>query len=319
MSPPAASRRRPARAFTLVELLVVIAIISVLAAILFPVFASAREKARQITCASNVRQLGLGFLQYQQDNDEDLPDGIYPSQAVSYNGLIWAGPIYPYVKSPGVFACPDDPVSPRTVTLAGASVTLYPVSYAYNSNLMSSYYMNGVSSRLTSPAKTVMLCETTAAAFAGMNEQPVVDLAAPDEGGGIDGSGNAYGTWVQGNLSPGAGIGGFQASTGNSFDLETGPMGGRVATASAYNNYGNYIAVSATGRHSGGSNFLFCDGHVKWLKGSLVSTGYAPMNAGPARLEQSTDDQDAGLAADGIPTAAGTQSSQPWAATFSPI
>jgi len=66
-SAPAAFR---SRAFTLIELLVVIAIISILAAILFPVFATAREKARQSTCASNLHQIGLGWLQYMQDYDE---------------------------------------------------------------------------------------------------------------------------------------------------------------------------------------------------------------------------------------------------------
>ena len=61
------------RGFTLIELLVVIAIIAILAAILFPVFAKAREKARQISCASNLKQLGLGIIQYNQDNDETYP------------------------------------------------------------------------------------------------------------------------------------------------------------------------------------------------------------------------------------------------------
>ena len=63
------------RAFTLIELLVVIAIIAILAAILFPVFAQAREKARAISCASNENQLGLAFMQYTQDNNERLPQG----------------------------------------------------------------------------------------------------------------------------------------------------------------------------------------------------------------------------------------------------
>ena len=109
------TRRRAG--FTLIELLVVIAIIAILAAILFPVFAKAREKARQISCLSNEKQLGLGALQYAQDNDECFMQS-------NQNGYGWAETIYSYVKSVGVYKCPDD-------STAGTSV----VSYMWNRNL----------------------------------------------------------------------------------------------------------------------------------------------------------------------------------------
>ncbi len=114
------------RGFTLIELIVVIAIIAILAAILFPAFAKAREKARQISCASNMRQLGLAFMQYTQDNDEGLPnvfccaDGVGNKLGgwVVYNNFpvndgasafdVTQGSIYPYVKSRQIFICPDD-------------------------------------------------------------------------------------------------------------------------------------------------------------------------------------------------------------------
>jgi prepilin-type N-terminal cleavage/methylation domain-containing protein len=90
--------------FTLIELLVVIAIIAILAAILFPVFAKVREKARQASCQSNLKQLGLAFVQYVQDYDEKYPC----TNAGNSSARGWATMIYPYVKSTGVYECPDD-------------------------------------------------------------------------------------------------------------------------------------------------------------------------------------------------------------------
>jgi prepilin-type N-terminal cleavage/methylation domain-containing protein/prepilin-type processing-associated H-X9-DG protein len=95
------------RAFTLIELLVVIAIIAILAAILFPVFAQAREKARQISCLSNTKQLSLGIHQYAQDYDDLLPVGGYNAQLRGR----WQWQIYPYVKNQAVFSCPSVPAS----------------------------------------------------------------------------------------------------------------------------------------------------------------------------------------------------------------
>ncbi len=100
-SAPAPTKTRTA--FTLIELLVVIAIIAILAAILFPVFARARENARRASCLSNVKQIGLGILQYAQDYDEKIP-------VVGVNAQkrgTWMIQIYPYVKSTQIFNCPS--------------------------------------------------------------------------------------------------------------------------------------------------------------------------------------------------------------------
>jgi len=93
--------------FTLIELLVVIAIIAILAAILFPVFAKAREKARMSSCSSNLKQMMLGVIQYTQDYDERYPSARWGGN----NAYSWRATTAPYVKSRQLFACPSNPDS----------------------------------------------------------------------------------------------------------------------------------------------------------------------------------------------------------------
>lgn len=115
------------RAFTLIELLVVVAIIAILAAILFPVFARARENARRASCQSNLRQLGLAVQQYVQDYDERLPNSVYGTDGENVSGGwvfyssydlegktsvfdVSQGSLYPYTKSTQLYICPSDTV-----------------------------------------------------------------------------------------------------------------------------------------------------------------------------------------------------------------
>jgi prepilin-type N-terminal cleavage/methylation domain-containing protein len=102
------------RAFTLIELLVVIAIIAILAAILFPVFARAREAARKTACLSNTKQIGTALMMYSQDYEEVLPQpqsGVCPG--VSCFG--WADMIYPYIKNEKVFDCPSSSIRTKLI------------------------------------------------------------------------------------------------------------------------------------------------------------------------------------------------------------
>jgi len=105
------------KGFTLIELLVVIAIIAILAAILFPVFAQAREKARQITCTSNLKQIGLAVVQYCMDNDNLLP----PADSNNVDSYVVFAKMMPYVKSFPVFKCPDSPMKEGSVQDAQAN------------------------------------------------------------------------------------------------------------------------------------------------------------------------------------------------------
>jgi prepilin-type N-terminal cleavage/methylation domain-containing protein/prepilin-type processing-associated H-X9-DG protein len=129
---------RNRRGFTLIELLVVIAIIAILAAILFPVFARARENARRASCQSNLKQIGLGMMQYTQDYDEHMPAGFMqgPSGTTSYvypDGVArlvgpWRVAIFPYVKSVQVFNCP----SADSALKWDGTYMITKAAYAYN-------------------------------------------------------------------------------------------------------------------------------------------------------------------------------------------
>jgi prepilin-type N-terminal cleavage/methylation domain-containing protein/prepilin-type processing-associated H-X9-DG protein len=111
-------------AFTLIELLVVIAIIAILAAILFPVFARARENARRTSCLSNLKQLGLSFAQYTQDYDEKLPP------MVNANYQYWPFLVQPYMKSSQLFDCPSLPFVNNITATGGGSGTAYGLNVA---------------------------------------------------------------------------------------------------------------------------------------------------------------------------------------------
>ena len=143
------ARRNRVKGFTLIELLVVIAIIAILAAILFPVFARARENARRSSCQQNIRQIGLAIKQYLSDYDESFPQ-VSVGAASGNVPYGWADACQPYVRNTQLFQCPSDSAQPgpAAFTVSDANYS----DYFYNSNL------SGVNeSALQYIASTVML------------------------------------------------------------------------------------------------------------------------------------------------------------------
>ncbi len=143
------------KGFTLIELLVVIAIIAILAAILFPVFARAREKARQSSCLNNVKQMTLGHMMYAQDHDERLPASYMPGSPGAYNQ--WYEVIDPYVKNTQVLVCPS-----------GGNETAYGLGYGqnysyltYNWHVPPGYGYGGCPlAKIGRPAETILLADS---------------------------------------------------------------------------------------------------------------------------------------------------------------
>ncbi len=232
--------------FTLIELLVVIAIIAILAAILFPVFAQAREKARAISCLSNCKQIGLAIDMYTQDYDEAGPTGVDDWA----HGDGWAGQVYPYIKNTNIFRCPDD--SSNAI-----------VSYALNANLLSPEggIWDGAHAPVSltlaamiAPATTVRLSEVANNYYASIGWYTAELLSQ-----GVDyGSPGGDGFYVVGICTP------------NEWTCQ-------YATGYPQNAALPYSAsefISPDGRHTGGSNYVCADGHAKWFRGSAVSAGY---------------------------------------------
>jgi prepilin-type N-terminal cleavage/methylation domain-containing protein len=158
--------------FTLIELLVVIAIIAILAAILFPVFALAREKARQTVCLSNFRQISTGLMMYVQDYDDTFPSNRpgYLSNGGACNAtnqrtITWKSVTLPYVKNLDVYRCPSNPHNKEGDESRKSEPTYptFPISYAYSGSILNEGVTKGL--RLDScpePSRYIMLVETQA-------------------------------------------------------------------------------------------------------------------------------------------------------------
>ena len=252
---------RCASGFTLIELLVVVAIIALLAAILFPVFARAREKARAASCLSNMKQLALALTQYTQDSDELMPidtyDGTYhfmDSFASSGSAGTPYGPatinfmtgLYPYCKNTGIFVCPSaipyvDPPSP----VCGATTTCLAPTTTSTTN----YIGNEV----------VITAFTNGNPIVGGKPRALATIPNPSQIEVLQERPNSYSVWVpypdqRNNVQP------AQYAYWHYY------------YASGYEDFSNI--------HFGGGNMMFCDGHAKWRNyQTLTSADYGLVNA----------------------------------------
>ncbi len=154
--------------FTLIELLVVIAIIAILAAILFPVFARAREKARQTSCLSNIKQLALGMLMYASDYDERLSASHWGTFDVPRS--TWRGSIYPYVRNIQLYTCPSKPDIGPFDPMREAVVWQYcgyamPYVHGWSSKTIARPYKGCPMAEIEYPVECIMVCESDPAGY----------------------------------------------------------------------------------------------------------------------------------------------------------
>ena len=224
------------KAFTLIELLVVIAIIAILAAILFPVFAQAREKARQTACLSNGKQIGTAFLMYAQDYDENLVLTSYSPDAAVGTSNSWTNRCQPYIKSRNLFRCPSDQTTDWAET--DADVLTAPTTKKKLTSYLLNAYMAGSAQygslpAIKAPASVIYVSEASEA------------IAPRDHFHPFNWNGN----------------------------LETpapNPLYSGYMNSITWDNAKQQTVELALTRHNGGFNSVYLDGHSKWNKWSQV-------------------------------------------------
>lgn len=231
------------RGFTLIELLVVIAIIAILAAILFPVFGRARENARRSSCQSNLKQVGLGIMQYTQDYDELFPavyNGNWPGR------WHWMDCVQPYVKSDQVFNCPSDAdASNKYVPVAtGGTTILGSTPDNYGSYAVSNAYFNNAAAAPEWGSPMSQKAQNDPGNSSVRIDSPSTSILAGD------GNGAFQMAWADSSKQPTK----VTATTNpNTMEASSG--------VTDTNLEGRFV-----GRHLETLNLLFADGHVKAMR-----------------------------------------------------
>jgi len=257
LSPRSVGRGGTSSAFTLIELLVVIAIIAILAAILFPVFAQAREKARQTSCASNMKQLATSTLQYIQDYDETWPIAFPPS----YNGVFfdyfgdanflttggvpeaaaaWPTAIQPYIKSWQVYSCPSAQDRILFTTTYYTALQDSWITYAPNG------YLNAwPDAQTVAPAQTISYTETGKQRYRQF--------------------------WIPFPRVSNANVANANADGGRPYTFRVDTSDPNCVNSAS----GTLQVVDRTWwNHGEGTNYAYMDGHVKWVKAGAMGSPF---------------------------------------------
>jgi prepilin-type N-terminal cleavage/methylation domain-containing protein/prepilin-type processing-associated H-X9-DG protein len=234
------------RGFTLIELLVVVAVMAIIAALLFPTFAQARDKARQAACLSNMKQLAMGVMMYTQDYEETLPKGSLGFDPTGAH-FPWPLTVAPYVKNTAIFRCPSDrkPMSVKAWLSSGIHSRYpdFPLSIICNYNVLPPYDLDSVRlAEYVDASRIIALCD--------MRD--------------MDACPGWTGQWgvLPFRATIRQGLYGRQLLTGEQVRTALDQCEQRKPQTGEGSKFAPRVA---TGRHTGGANYIFLDGHAKWM------------------------------------------------------
>jgi len=301
---PVKARRKAG--FTLIELLVVIAIIAILAAILFPVFSRARENARRSSCMSNMKQIGLGLMQYKTDFDGRFPQAYFYNDGLTSGSLYtqWTGSTMPYVKNEQLYVCPSSKgLAPTNSTRSAAcsideAGTTFTAQFAGDDNQVpcSSYIVNellmprmkltahldpsGAGANSYGSAGSPVSPTGTLGAWhmQTVNDSVVEDAAQTilvaemnHRYNNLAGTSGSGGTAQSKTHRPTSavkepGIAFYDSENGTGLPLTAVTPAEALSAINAPSSTKSRLGYTELERHLGGSNYAFADGHAKWYK-----------------------------------------------------